>query len=1012
MRNIASFISDNPIYGWIIILVCIVGGWHGISTIGRLEDPPFPIKVAYVITPYPGASAEEVELEVTDKIEDAIQELPYIQEMTSKSVPGRSEIQIELLEEFGLDETPQIFDELRRKIRESEIYLPPGVNSSLVEDDFGDVFGVLYGIKTDGFSHSETQDLVKSISTKLKLVPGVAKVTTRGLPEEAIYLEFEETKLNRIGLSVEEIAGQIWLDSQVMFSGSTVFEGRRLRIAQSNAKVGVLDLKQMRIGSPGSTEIVFLGDLAKIQRTKIENPREIVRVNGEDVAVLAISVTPGQNVVAVGEKIDRSIKELRDELAIGVEVFPIYRQHIVVDGAITNFLKNLIISVLTVSLALNLFMGWRAGTVVGAVLLLTVLGTIEVMNILGVELQRISLGALMISMGMLVDNAIVIAEGMVIGVKQGLSPREAAAKSVSRTQYPLVCATIIGILAFAPISLSDDNSGHFLISLFQVVAISLLLSWFLAITIIPLLGGLLLKNRTTVTEQELYKAWYFFPYKRLLRIGLRNARVGALAIVLITSAGLFSMQYVQQGFFPSNNNPLFYVDYRLQEGTDINATSADIMPLEKMLRNIEGIKSVTTFVGIGPPRFTAITQPEQPNPAYAHMIVEVADVEDMNGQMIKAQTSLMNLRPDSEIQVRRAEFSPGGGSKIEMRYSGPDIKVLRQLSEETSAIFLKHELIDRKTDWRPQSLQLVPAFNEEKARMSGITKQDLANSLAYNTLGLTVGMIRDGDKILPIVARAPALERQNIAGMQNKSAWSETHRNYVPINQLVNEFKLESENTTIYRRDGIRTLTVQANQPKGHNVNEYFKNIRKEIESIELPFGYAREWGGEFESNKMAYESLGERIPLAFCLMFFVTILMFGSLKQPIVIWLTVPMVLCGVAIGLLITNLPLTFPSFLGILSLAGMLIKNCIILVDEIDKRLSEGEASLFTLEIASLSRLRPVMLAALTTIFGMSPLLTDAFFREMAVSIMSGLAFATILTLFAVPVFYRIALGKRVA
>ena len=439
------------------------------------------------------------------------------------------------------------------------------------------------------------------------------------------------------------------------------------------------------------------------------------------------------------------------------------------------------------------------------------------------------------------------------------------------------------------------------------------------------------------------------------------------------------MQYVQQGFFPSNNNPLFYVDYRLQEGTDINATSADIMPLEKMLRDIEGIESVTTFVGIGPPRFTAITQPEQPNPAYAHMIVEVADVEDMNGQMIKAQTSLMNARPDSEIQVRRAEFSPGGGSKIEMRYSGPDIKVLRQLSEETLAIFLKHELIDRKTDWRPQSLQLVPKFNDEKARMSGVTKQDLAKSLAYNTLGLTVGMIRDGDKILPIVARAPAQERQNIAGLQNKSAWSETQRNYVPINQLVNEFKLESENTTIYRRDGIRTLTVQANQPKGHNVNEYFKNIRKEIESIELPFGYTREWGGEFESNKMAYESLGERIPLAFCLMFFVTILMFGSLKQPIVIWLTVPMVLCGVATGLLITNLPLTFPSFLGILSLAGMLIKNCIILVDEIDKRLSEGEASLFTLEMASLSRLRPVMLAALTTIFGMSPLLTDAFFSR---------------------------------
>ena len=1012
MKDLAAFTLENPIYGWIIILACLFGGWHGINNIGRLEDPPFPIKWAYIITSYPGANAEEVELEVTDRIEDLIQELPYIQEMRSKSVPGRSEIQVELLEKFGSDETPQIFDELRRKIREAEMYLPPGANTPIVEDDFGDVFGVLYGIKTEGFSNSEIHDLVKSVSTRVKLIPGVAKVMSRGLPEEAVYLEFEETKLNRLGLSVEEIASQIWLDSQVISSGSMMFDGRRLRFSQSNAKSGVQDLIEMKIGRSGSTEIFSLGDLAEISRAKVENPLEVIRMNGQEIVTLAVSVTPGENVVAVGERVDNTIETIENQLPLGVDIFPIYQQHKVVEDAITNFLKNLVISVFTVFLALNIFMGWRAGTVVGSVLLLTVLGTIEIMNLLQIELQRISLGALMIAMGMLVDNGIVIAEGMVIGVKKGLSARKAASESVTRTQFPLLCATVIGILAFAPISLSNDNSGHFLISLFQVVAISLILSWILAITIIPLLGSYLLKPGTAIPEDRLYDAWYFKPYKALISLGLSKAWRTSVIILLITSGCLYSMQFVKEGFFPSNNTPLFYVDYRLQEGTDIDSTAKDIAPLEQLLLGTEGIKSVTSFIGIGPPRFTAITQPEQPNPAYAHMMVSVENVEEMNKQMETTQEKLTALRPDSEIQIRRAEFSPGGGSKIEMRYSGPDIKILRQLSEETLGVYLKHQLIDRKTDWRAQSLQLVPRFNEENARIAGVTKQDLAKSLAYNSSGLEVGLIRDEDKLLRIIARAPLQDRNDLSGLKNKQTWSEAERSYVPIIRIVDDFKLEAANTAIFRNDGIRTITAQANQPKGHNVNEYFETVKKEVESIVLPPGYSREWGGEFENNKMAYESLGQRIPLAFCLMFFMTILMFGSLRQPVVIWLTVPMILCGVAVGLLITNLPLTFPSFLGVLSLAGMLIKNCIILVDEMDKRLSEGQQKISTLEAASLSRLRPVMLAALTTIFGMSPLLTDAFFREMAVSIMSGLMFATLLTLVAVPVFYRIALGNKIS
>ncbi len=1011
MINLAQFVVNRPIYGWILALVCLFGGIHGIDNIGRLEDPDFPIKQAYIITTYPGASAEEVEQEVTDRIEDALQELHSIKRLISKSVPGRSEIQVELLEKFGVDETAQVFDELRRRVSEAEMRLPPGVDTPLVEDDFGDVYGILYGVKAPGYSDAELHDIAKELSTQLKLVPNVAKVSTNGLPFEAIYIEIDEDRLTRLGLSIDDIAAKIFFENQVVGAGSAMFDGRRLRIAQPSAIGSVDELKEMKIGTPGSTEMIRLGDVANVTRNSLEAPFEIVRLNGEQIFTLSVSVTPDQNVVAVGEDVDRRILEIAQQLPVGASIEPIYKQHIVVELAITNFLKNLGISVFTVIVALNLFMGWRAGTVVGVVLFLTVMGTIEIMWVMDIELQRISLGALMIAMGMLVDNGIVIAEGMVVGVRRGLTPQNAAIQSVARTQYALLGATIIGILAFAPISLSDDNSGHFLISLFQVVAISLLLSWLLAITIVPLLGNLLLKSTEAVSEDQLYEAWYFKPYQILIGFGLRRAWLTSMIIVAITAACLFSMKFVKTSFFPTNNTPLFYIDYRLQEGTDILTTSRDIAAMEKQILAVEGVTSATTFVGRGSPRFTAMTRPEQPNPAYARLVVEVEDVRQLGEQMNTVKDLFASDRPDAEVQITRAEFSPGSGTKIEMRYSGPDAAVLRQLAEKTLDVYLQHNLIDRGTDWRAQSLQLVPEFNEANARLAGISRNDLAKSLAYNTHGIQIGLIRDDDKLVPIVARAPDAQRADLRGLRDRQVWSATQREFVPITQVVSEFRLEPANTTIFRRDRIRTITAKANPPIGHNVNQFFQKIKGDVEAIKLPPGYSREWGGEFESNKMANESLQQRMPMAFALMFFITILMFGSLKQPIVIWLTVPMIICGVAIGLLVTDLALTFPSFLGILSLSGMLIKNCIVLVDEIDKRLEEDSPTIRTIMVASLSRLRPVMLAALTTIFGMSPLLTDAFFREMAVCIMSGLMFATLLTLIAVPVFYRIALGSRI-
>ncbi len=1010
MQNIAYYAIERPLYTWLLVLACLVGGMVGMETVGRLEDPKFPIKTVLIVTSYDGASAYEVEQEVTDVIESAMQELPDADEITSKSVAGRSEVQVNLKEDVGEGETPQIFDELRRRITDVAGLLPPGAGVPLVEDDFGDIYGMMYAVAAPDFAPGEIRDLSRQISTALKGVEDVAKVQTAGEPFEALYVEIDHSRLTNLGLPIEAVFSSIAVENQVTAAGSVAFDGRRMRVAPRMAFDSVQALNDMRIGRAGSTEILRLSDLATVSREPIETPFQIIRHDGQEVFTVGVSVVPGTNVVDVGRRVDARVAQLLQELPLGVEIREIYAQHKVVDESIQEFLKNLVLSVLTVVLALCLFMGWRAGAVVGSVLLLTVMGTLGLMAIFGIELQRISLGALMIAMGMLVDNGIVVAEGMVIGVRKGRAPAEAAAEAVGRTQFPLLGATVIGIMAFGPISLSDDNSGHFLISLFQVVCISLLLSWVLAVTVVPLFGKYLLKAGSASTQ--LYQGPFYAPYRGLLNFGVRRVWFSTVMIVAVLGVCLWGFQFVKQGFFPTTNSPLFYVDYRLPEGTDIKTTEADVVQMEQRISDFPGVELVTSFIGRGATRFTTIMNPEQPNSAYAQMVVRVHDVREMDRIMQETADDLGQRQPGSEIQITRAEFTPSGSSKIEARFSGPDALVLRDLASQALDVYLDHQLIDRKTDWRQPQLQLVPHFNAARAQVAGITRKDVSETLAFATQGVRVGLFRDADKLIPIVARAPLTERTDIQGLMQRFVWSPAQQTHIPMSQIVDEIKLEATDATVYRRDRVRTIKALANPPVGHNPTRTFDRIRADVEAINLPTGYSLEWGGEFEASIEANESLTSKIPLAFGIMFFITILMFGRMRQALVIWATVPMIVGGVVIGLLATDLPFTFPSFLGFLSLAGMLIKNCIVLVDEIDKRFLEDGFTLDVMVEASVSRLRPVLLAAGTTIAGMSPLLGDAFFMEMAVCIMSGLAFATLITLFALPVFYKLALGSRVS
>ena len=850
MKNIGQWSIENSLYPWIIIFSCLLGGLYGIDNVGRLEDPEFPISTAYIITMYPGASALEVEQEVTDVIESALQELPYVDNITSKSLPGRSEVQVDMLEQFAGDDLPQIWDELRRRVSEAHNRLPPGTGVPIVEDDFGDVYGVLYAITAPGYSAANISDMSRQLSTRLKLVPGVAKIETAGEPYEAIFVEVDHERLVRLGIPVDRLFASIAQENQVIDAGSVAYGSRRFTIAPKLAFDSVQAVGDMRIGRPGSTEVLRLSDIATISRGPVEIPPQIIRFNGEPAFTVGVSVTPGLNVVSVGRLIDEQMQLILRELPLGVEAHPIYLQHEVVSDAIDTFLRNLLLSVITVIGALCIFMGWRAGTVVGSILLLAVMGTIFVMAILNIELQRISLGALMIAMGMLVDNAIVIAEGMVIGVQRGLTPKEAASQSVLRTQYALLGATVIGILAFAPIGLSEDETGHFLVSLFQVVAISLMLSWILAITVAPLLGSYLLRTIPSGTGTDLYQGWGYTPYRKLINFGLRKAWFVTLIILAITAGCFWGFAKVKQSFFPMTNTPLFFVDFYLPQGTDILTTAREIEIIEDEVKKEPGVVDVSSFIGRGTSRFAATVRPEQPNSAYAHLIVRVEDVNVMNDMMENVDARLREFNLEAELQIRRSEFSPVGNSKVEARFTGTDPDVLRELAEQALDVYLAHNFVDRKTNWRQRELQLVPQFNDVQARTAGIARTDVYQSLAFATLGINIGLYREADKLLPIIARAPAHERIDLAGLSDRTVWSPTQQSHIPISQVIDSFELLPEDSLIFRRNRERMVSALANPPRGHNFTRAFEAMRGDVEAIQLPPGYQLEWGGEYEGSQ------------------------------------------------------------------------------------------------------------------------------------------------------------------
>lgn len=1012
VTGIAAYFIRNRVISWMVALIFLIGGIAAFFGLGRLEDPAFTIKDAMVVTSYPGATPQQVEEEVTYPIEKAIQQLTYVDEVNSISSRGLSQITVTMKNNYGPDDLPQIWDELRRKVNDLKGTLPPGVNEPQVIDDFGDVYGILLAVTGDGYSYKELLDYVDYLRRELELVDGVSKVSVSGQQQEQVFIEVSMKKLSSIGLSPDTVFNLLSTQNVVSDAGAIRIGDEYIRIQPTGEFQSVDELGDLLITESGAQGLIFLKDVAEIKRGYVEVPNNIINFNGSLALNVGVSFAEGVNVVEVGKAFDHRLAELKYQQPVGIEISEIYSQPKEVDKSVSGFVVSLAQAVGIVIIVLLFFMGLRSGLLIGLILLLTVLGTFIFMKYLAIDLQRISLGALVIALGMLVDNAIVVVEGILIGTQKGRTRLQAATDIVTQTKWPLLGATVIAVTAFAPIGLSEDSTGEYCGTLFTVLLISLMLSWFTAISLTPFFADIFFKGQKIKQgegeENDPYNGVIFVIYKKFLQFCMRRAWFTVVVLIAGLAASVYGFTFVKQAFFPSSTTPIFQLDVWMPEGTDIRATNTTLKELESWLAKQEHVDHITTTAGKGLQRFMLTYAPEKSYAAYGEITTRMENYEALKPLMVKFREYLKANYPEINYKLKQIELGPGGGAKIEARIIGSDPTVLRTIAAQVKDImYADPQATNIRHDWRERTQVLEPQFNESQARRYGITKSDVDDFLSMSFSGMTIGLYRDGTTLMPIVARLPEDERIDIRNIEGMKIWSPAQSEFIPLQQVTMGYDMRWEDPIIVRKNRKRMLTVMADPDilGEETASTLQKRLQPQIEAIQMPPGYSLEWGGEYESSGDAQESLFTTMPMGYLFMFLITVFLFNSIKEPLIVWLTVPLALIGVTTGLLALNTPFGFMALLGFLSLSGMVLKNGIVLLDQIEIEMKSGKEAYDAVVDAAVSRVRPVCMAAITTILGMIPLLPDIFFKPMAVTIMFGLGFATVLTLIVVPVLYRL-------
>lgn len=1019
--GVASVRNSRVVF--VAMLFALVGGIIAYMRIGRLEDPEFTIKEALIITPYAGASADEVAKEVTNPIESACQQLGQLRRVESQSTRGMSIVTAVIQNRYHRDAIPQVWDELRRKISDVQAELPPAVRGrSMVVDDFGDVYGIFLAVTGDGYTQPQVRRYAEFLRRELLLAPHVKSVELFGQQQEVVYLEISRQRLAQLGINEEQIYSQLQARNIAADGGRVRVGDEYLTIDPQGSFSSADDMLDLVIGSDKTGRQLFLRDVATIERDVQKPPRRLLRYDGEPAVGIGISTVEGGNVVKMGAAIRQKLDELERDRPIGIEIGEINFQPEAVSLATNDFMFNLAKAVTIVFVVLLLAMGRKTGIIIGIVLFLTIMATFFVMYVKGdILMERISLGALIIALCMLTDNAIIIIEGIKVGIESGRDKLEVVREVVAQNQWPLFGATAIGIIAFAAIGLSEDSTGEYCNSLFWVILISLSLSWVSSITVTPLLSYLMFKPLPTIggaKPADPYDGLFFRAFRNLLATALRfRWFVIALSLVLF-ALSLYGFSKVDQNFFPPATRPQFMVDVFLPAGTHIRETESFAEAIESYVKDQPNVTHVTSFVGGGGLRFLLVYSPEMENRAFVQLLIDVDDATKIDRLVTDIQKHLDEQYPNANAVAKKFLLGPGQGGRIQARFQGPDPAVLRQLSAQAIKVLEDADATCVRSDWREREKVLRPDLRELQARRNGITRVEVARALETSFEGRVVGFYREPGtagtgifpqekRLLPIVARPPLAERSDVRAINSLQIWSPVAGRMIPMSQVTSGADMVWEDSVVHRRDRFPTLTVHAD-PRTGLPSQLLSRVKEQIEQIELPAGYSLTWGGEYEDSRDARMALVRPLLVALALMVIIVVCLFNSIRTTLLVWLIVPLAIIGVAAGLLITGQPFGFMALLGVLALGGEQIKNSIVVLSKIRNEIEAGESQYQAILNGCVSKVRPVLMVAITTVLGSIPLLKDPFFGTMAVCIMFGLSFACVLTLIVMPTLYTIFYG----
>ncbi|MEQ2499935.1 efflux RND transporter permease subunit [Alistipes onderdonkii] len=994
---------------WFFLFVLLAGGALGFVTLGKKEDSVFVIKSASLVCSYPGATPLEVEQLVTEPIEREVQSMRLVHKITSESYYGLSKVLVELDPATRASEIPQLWDELRRKVLNIQPRLPAGASPVTVADDFGDVYGIYYGLSVDGgFTWAESRDWAQRIKTALVTVDGVQKVSLFGEQTPVVNVYVNLAALANFAIRPETIVATIGQQNTIVNSGEKQAGALQIQILEAGTYKGLDDISNQML-TAASGKQYRLGDIARVERGYADPPQTLMRVDGRRAVGIGISTEAQVDVVKTGEKIIRVLDGLTRQMPVGMDLTVLYPENRIAQQANATFVLNLAESVAIVILIIMLVMGFRAGVLIGSSLLFSIGGTLLLMQFLGEGLNRTSLAGFIIAMGMLVDNAIVVTDNAQQAMLRGVARRRAVVDGANAPRWSLLGATLIAIFSFLPLYLAPSSVAEIVKPLFVVLALSLLLSWVLALTQTPLFGDFML--RVNPAAHDPYDTKFYRAFDRLLAALLRW-RWGVVAgVVALFAAALAVMGLMPQNFFPSLDKPYFRADVLLPEGYNIRDTERNLRTMEEWLHAQPEVKTVSVTMGSTPPRYYLASSSVSLRPNFGNILVELHDKGQTEAVEARFNAYVRAMCPDVWLRSSLFKLSPVPDAAIEFGFIGDDIDTLRRLTQAAEEIMWRTPgTVNIRNSWGNRVPTWLPLYSQMKGQRIGVTRSQMAQGITIATQGYRLGEYREGDQFMPILLKDENIDTYNLTNLQALPIFTPAGKVY-SIEQATDGFRFEYRVGVVKRYNRQRVMKAQCDPGRGVNTMRLYAALRDSVlRGVVLPEGYSMKVFGEQESQQESNSALARYMPLTMVLIFIVLLLLFRNYREPVVILLMIPLIFIGVVLGLAVTGKVFNFFSLLGLLGLVGMNIKNAVVLVGQVGVLRSEGKDAYEALTAATRSRIVPVAMASGTTILGMLPLLFDSMFGAMAATIMGGLLVATLLTVCVLPVVYAIFYNIR--